>query len=377
MLSKNFSGTGGGAERYSIALVEQMAGRHQVHVYAQTIEHWMPGVTYTRVSCPLNRPRWVNQLWFAGATWWATRRGFDIVHSHENTWHGNIQTVHVLPVKHNLFANKRGWPLAMRWLKVLTSPRLASYLWLEKMRYRPLVGRLVVLASTTLRDFMLRSYPDAALAMRVIAPGVENVPGASTADTREQARQRLGLPRHGWCVLFVGNDLRKKGLPSLLGAIATLPADVWVAVVGKNGPDSSMAADIQAYGLRERVHFLGSQRDMGVAYRAADCLAHPTLEDTFAMVVLEAMAHGLPVIVSNQSYCGIAAELQTGVNAMILDTPRDPVELAHKLESLLAKPLQAAAMVAAGLDFAKSRTWSGAAQAYEDAYTEALKLHAK
>ena len=98
VFNRTFSPTGGGAERYSIALVEQLAARHEMHVFAQEIDHHWPGVIYHRISAPLRKPRWMNQLWFATATWWATRRGFDVVHSHENTWHGDVQTVHVLQI---------------------------------------------------------------------------------------------------------------------------------------------------------------------------------------------------------------------------------------------------------------------------------------
>src|SRR6478672_9584773 len=103
VFNRTFSATGGGAERYSIALVEVLAARHEVHVFSQEIHHQWPGVTYHRVSAPLRKPRWVNQLWFGTSTWWATRRGFDVVHSHENSWHGDVQTVHVMPVLYSLF----------------------------------------------------------------------------------------------------------------------------------------------------------------------------------------------------------------------------------------------------------------------------------
>ena len=103
VLNRNFSPIGGGAERYSIALVEELAQRHEIHVFAQKIEHQWPGVTYHKLWTPLTKPRWINQIWFAVTSWWATRQGFDVVHSHENTWHGQVQTVHVLPIKYNLF----------------------------------------------------------------------------------------------------------------------------------------------------------------------------------------------------------------------------------------------------------------------------------
>ena len=108
VLNRIFKSTGGGAERYSIALVEQLAARHEIHVFAQQIEHQWPGVTYHRVGQALARPRWINQLWFAIATWRLTRKGFDVVHSHEMTWHGNVQTVHVQPVRYSLFKDRAG-----------------------------------------------------------------------------------------------------------------------------------------------------------------------------------------------------------------------------------------------------------------------------
>jgi len=79
-----------------------------------------------------------------------------------------------------------------------------------------------------------------------------------------------------------------------------------------------MRALARDLGITERVRFLGIQSDMDPVYRAAESLVHPTLEDTYAMVVLEAMAHGLPVVVSGTPWCGISAELSDGVNALLL-----------------------------------------------------------
>ena len=188
VLSRNFSTTGGGAERYAVAVVEQLAQRHDVHVFTQHVGHQIPGVTYHPVALPLRRPRWINQLYFATATWWATRRGFDVVHSHENSWHGQVQTVHVLPVKHNLFHGKHGFSLAARWLKVLTSPRLVTYLCLESLRYAPQPKRRVVLTSQALFKDFVAAYPRAASMTEVIAPGVEQAPGACKPAQQQEAR---------------------------------------------------------------------------------------------------------------------------------------------------------------------------------------------
>ena len=368
VLSRNFSTTGGGAERYSVAVVEELAVRHEVHVFTQHAGNVLPGVTYHPVALPVRRPRWINQLYFATATWWATRHGFDVVHSHENTWHGNVQTVHVLPVKHNLFHGKRGLALALRWLKVATSPRLLTYLWLERQRYAPAPHRRIVLTSQALRRDFVAAYPAAAAMTEVIAPGVAQAPGVCSPEQQHAARAQLALPAQGRGLLLVGNDFRKKGLPTLLRALAVLPSDVWLAVVGQSRQATEMRALAQDLGLAARVWFLGPQTDMDVVYRAADVLVHPTLEDTYAMVVLEAMAHGLPVVVSGAQWCGISAELTDGQNAVLLSDPRSADALAVAVTKVLTDAPLARHLGANASAFAAQRTWAQVAARHEALY---------
>ena len=376
VLNRTFSAKAGGAERYAIALVEQLAARHDIHVFAQSIEHNWPGVTYHRVKMPLRRPRWINQLWFAAATWWATRKhfdpgletGFDVVHSHENTWHGDVQTVHVLPVKHNLFHGRAGWRLALRWLKVLTSPRLLVYLGLEHFRYAVQPGRAVVATSDSLLAIFEATYTSAAGMTSVITPGIvlPNLPISEAG--KQTARQQLGLPQAQPCILFVGNDFRKKGLSALIDSLRVLPEQVVLAVVGHSAQLPGFRRQVQAAGLGARVFFLGALDDVGPAYRAADCLAHPTLEDTFAMVVLEAMAHCLPVVVSGAKYCGIAGLLEQGVNALLLNEPRDVVALSDGLRRVLGDEALKTKLAQAARVFAENFEWSARAAAQEKLY---------
>lgn len=372
VLSRNFSTTGGGAERYSIALVEQLAARHEIHVFAQTIAHDFPGVTYHRIAMPLERPRWVNQLYFAWKTWRATRSGFDIVHSHENTWHGNVQTVHVLPVRHTLFAGKRGVALALRWLKVLTSPRLLAYLWLEKRRYAWGLRKQIVAASEPLREVLAKTFPGSQSMLSVVVPGVEAAPGKVTPMEQDVARRNLGLSSStGSWLLFVGNDVVRKGLPALLEAMCQLPESVGLLVVGSGDGHAVAMARAQELGLASRVRFLGAVRDMGPVYKAADALVHPTLEDAYGMVVLEAMAHGLPVVVSQARYCGIARELQDGVDALLLQDPHDAVAIAKAIGQVLPGSIAATSLSQAATAFARERSWAQAAASYEGLYTHA------
>ncbi len=372
VLNRVFDPAGGGAERYSIALVEQLAQRHEIHVFAQHIRHSAPGVTYHLVSMPLRKPRWVNQLWYATATWWATRRGFDIVHSHENTWQGQVQTVHVLPVKYNLFHGRTGWRRVLAWAKVWSSPRLLTYLGLERLRLAARGGRCVVVTSASLGAILAATYPGTVAVTTLFTPGGVLPPAPTGAAEQGAARLQLGRPAAGRCLLLVGNDYRKKGLGTLLRVLRELPADVFLAVVGNPGQIPVFERQAQAEGVAGRVFFLGSLQDVAPAYRAADCLVHPTLEDTFAMVVLEAMAHGLPVVVSSAAYCGIASLLSHGDDALLLDDPQDAAKLAGTLQQVLGDEALRQQLGSQARAFAGRYQWPVIARQQEAVYFATL-----
>ena len=365
VLNRVFSPTGGGAERYSIALVEQLAQRHEIHIFAQQTDHHWPGVTYHTMSSPMNRPRWINLLWYAVTTWWATRRGFDIVHSHENIWHGQVQTAHVLPLKYNLFRDRSGWRRALRWLKVASSPRLLAYLLMEYFRFAPVPRKAVVVTSPTLKALVSQTYPSSVVSL--LSPGV-NLP--ESAIDRQGARAELALPTLGFLLAFVANDYQKKGLSTVLDALKSLPVELELAVVGNPSQAEKFERKAQLMGLAGRVHFLGQLSDVSPLYRAADVLVHPTLEDTFAMVVLEAMAHGLPVVVSDERYCGISGLLSHGVNAMILSSPTDAAGLGAVLARLLDDASLREALAVSAREFAQQRAWPSIAAEQERMYFE-------
>ena len=368
VLNRIFVPTGGGAERYSIALVEQLAARHEIHVFAQEIGHVWPGVHYHQIPRWFKKPRWLNQLWYAYATRRATKNEFDIVHSHENVWHGNVHTMHVKTVQRSLFEGLNGLSLALRRLKVALSPRLLAYLSFERTRLAGRKNLAVIAASQPLQDELIVQYPHTARVISTITPGVA-VP--VKPPSKQIARQALGVPLEGKVIAFIANDYARKGLPTLLAAMQDIPT-AQLLVAGHAGQTERFKALAQSLGVADQVVFLGPQSDLGLLYCAADVLAHPTLEDTFAMVVLEAMAHGLPVALSSSKYCGIASLLTHGANALILDNPLDKLALSAALNGVLGNEVQTQILSQAGIAFALQHSWAAAALAYEAVYFNVL-----
>jgi glycosyltransferase involved in cell wall biosynthesis len=150
-----------------------------------------------------------------------------------------------------------------------------------------------------------------------------------------------------------------------LSSLKKLPEKTHLVVVGNSEGVQAMQRLEQLAGLTQRVHFLGSLADMESAYQAADMLVHPTLEDSYGMVVLEAMAHGLPVVVSAVPYSGIAQDLTDGVNALLLKNPKDEVALATAIGILLGDANFSEKLSKNAAAFAIEHTWVKAASDYE------------
>ncbi len=374
VFNRNFFRSAGGAESYSVSVAEGLAahtdaaGAHdfEVHVWCQQADRTDPRITYHTVPVG-SRRRWINQIWYATYTWWHTRRGYDIVHSHENTWHGNVQTAHVRPVRQHQLAGLSGAKRALRWLKIVTNPRLLFYVWVEAARHAPQKGRVVVAVSEAMRRETLVAFPKCDPNMPIIPPGV-GTPNLQLAP--REARQKLGVPIDRALMLFCGNDYGRKGLPAIMQAMKLQPSLPNLLVVGDPNQIPKFKEQAEQLGVEDRVHFLGRCSDMALAYRSADILVHPTLDDSFAMVVLEAMSYGLPVVVSGPSYCGISALLRDGKEAVLLDDPRDAQALAQAITEVLSSEELRGTLAQHGRTFAAERNWSKSVELYAELFKQ-------
>jgi len=367
VLIRRFISTAG-AEKYCVEVTRRIAERHEVHVFAQEIgEGPIPGVTYHRIEQRVRKPRFLNQWLFARDTRKAVGEGFDIVHSHDVLGHANVYTLHV-PCFRNRYREAPPLRRLGRWLGTLFSPRELSYLWLEAMQFSPRRrAKRFIAVSGYMRRSILQSYPSAAPGLATAYPGLDcdGIP-ARSEETRRTARTGLQVPTDAFALLFVANDFRKKGLDSLVQALARLDSAPLLLVAG-SGQRKVYDELIARLGLGGRVRFLGPQTDLSPCFAAADALVHPTRVDTFGMAVLEAMAYGLPVIVSDPTYCGVAERFSQD-DALLLTNPQDPDEIARRIGELMADDALRSRLSKNGLAFARSASWSATAEATLDVY---------
>ena len=363
LLVDRFGNRFGGAEAYGVELMRVLGKRHDISVVARDFDSDLP-FDYLPVRFPGWLPSWTRVLYFAWRADRLTRGRFDIVHSHMNGWAGEIQVMHVTPVRYNRITRVTPLQRLTAWL----SPRLATYLMLEKLRVRKTPQRRVVAVSGLIMDQLHRSYGEE-LAVDIIAPGVK-LPAPDRDGGRQATRARLGWDADTiGCLLVARNPLRK-GLPALLDALALLPPRYRLLVVGADEPTRER---VRAAGdVARRVTLVDPTPDVAQYFNAADIYTHPTLNDSYGMAPLEAMSHGLPVIVSSPVYCGFAQYLTAGTDALILQDPRDGAQLAQALESLGSDPQLRAALTSRGLEIARDQSWETVASRYEALYEQVL-----
>ena len=153
---------------------------------------------------------------------------------------------------------------------------------------------------------------------------------------RDEVRRRLGVADRATLLLATAHNFKLKGIGELIAALERLTgrteADVRLVVVGR-GREGPYRRQVRRLGLGDRVIFAGGAEDMAPFYGAADAFVHPTWYDPCSLVVLEAMAAGLPTLTTR--FNG-AAELLEGRGAgLVLDAPRPVARLAEGLAALL------------------------------------------
>ncbi|MCF7970079.1 MAG: glycosyltransferase family 4 protein [Methylococcaceae bacterium] len=362
----------GGAERYCVELTERLAAQHEVHVFCQAIEMEQPvNITFHAISKWLDKPRYINQLLFSLWTRQATEGRFDIVHSHDMVTHADIYTLHV-PCVLSRYTDSMGFKKILRYFNTLISPRMLVYLWLEKHQICPINNRQIIVVSEFLEKNILRNYPEIENNISIAYPGIQI---KSTPETqlisRHKQRDLLGIAENELVILFVANDYKSKGLLVLLEAIKKINKTNLHLIVAGNDDPAKFTDLVTKLKLSQQVHFIGTCEDMNSLYPAADILVHPTLADTYAMVVLEAMAHGIPVVVSGAQYCGFSEHLSSN-EALLIANPKDASEIAGHIKTLLADTDLRHRLAEKGRAKAASISWDDTMEQTLKAYNKAL-----
>jgi UDP-glucose:(heptosyl)LPS alpha-1,3-glucosyltransferase len=229
--------------------------------------------------------------------------------------------------------------------------------WLGARFYRGSKASIVAISQSVKQDIALFEGANPA-GISVVPNGVdvERFSPANRERYRFSTRESLGLAETDVAVLFVGNSWGRKGLATAIKAIAgSNQCDVRLVVVGDGDP-SSFVRSLPAE-LAGRIIFVGPKSaDVERYYAASDIFMLPTLYEPFGLVILEALASGLPSIFS--ACAGASEWLEDGVDAVFLRDPSDGEEARVALQAVISSPEFARRLSENGRLAAERLQWS-------------------
>lgn len=369
LITERFGRKFGGAEAYAVHLFERLSLSHDVTVIAREFDHDL-SVSEVRVDSLRGWPSWIRALHFAYHARRLTRAGgatappYDVVHTHAMGPAGDVHVVHVVPVRFRRFCLQPRWRGILSYLQ----PRNIAYLWLEAASVRSAPGRRVVAVSPSVEDQLHEAYPTLKR-VEMIPPGTH--PGVTKREVRQSVRDQLGWSKDDvGCLLVARNPLRK-GLAAVVEALEKLPSHYKLAVVGADREARDFVNKHHTH-LSERLCLIEPASEVSPYYQCADIYVHPTLRDSFGMAPLEAMAHGLPVILSGQQYCGFAAFVHDRHDAWILEDPRDSQAIAEALLALDPREHLRERLVFQSAQLVEKFSWQRVAERFESLYQDVL-----
>jgi UDP-glucose:(heptosyl)LPS alpha-1,3-glucosyltransferase len=318
---------GGGVERACASLARGLLARgHEVHVFAERIaalpgirEHLLPPEGIFRHQSFADHARKALE-----------KERFDVVQSFSRTACQDVLRLGGGIHKEYLARTDRAYSALGRWWRRMRAKERWE-LTLEAESLAPSASRKIIANSRRVKEETARHYGVPAERIAVIHNGVDAGEFKPSAEARSLVRNQLGLAEADYALLFVGTGFRRKGLEYAIAAVDRVPS-ARLIVAGEGRARA-----------HPRVLPLGRRTDVGHLYAAADAFILPTLYDPFPNAALEAMASGIPVIVSR--IAGVS-ELIDG-DSIVVEEPWNVEELAAAVKRLedpaVRKPMGEAA----------------------------------
>lgn len=333
-----------GTERIIAEWVSRLTNSFEVHLYSQHVaELDLSEITWHRIP-KLPGPHLLNYLWWFGANhvwrWWdqhVRKLRYDLIFSPGvNCLDADVISVHVIFAE---YCRREKAALALRSQSIRYWPRLLHrrlyyglIMALERRVYTNHRNRLILIAKKTAQELQntFRRNDNSTVVYTGLTHDVFNP--ENCLRLRQNSRKEEDLSEDDFCLLMIGNGWKNKGLPVVLASLQRLnDSSIRLMVVGK---DDSRPYEMLAreYGVEKSVRFLPPRSDVISYYSAADVVIGPSLEDTFALPTVEAMACGLPVITSVAN--GASELIVNGRDGLLLSDAEDAAELAASIRLL-------------------------------------------
>jgi UDP-glucose:(heptosyl)LPS alpha-1,3-glucosyltransferase len=351
----------GGAERYTAELAAGLAKRgHRVDLIASRFGAAIEGVRSVEISCEAATRAGEYLKFIAGVDRQLAGRKYDIVHA-------------MLPVSRcDIYHPHAGMAKAAYEATPLNRLNRKRKLYAqveENLLGGPDKPRVVCL-SDFVKGFILKSYPGIGKQLDKLFNAVDLNHFDPNRHGRE-ARQRFKIGPEKIVALMIAQHFSRKGLTQAIEALAKLDERAVLWVVGNDNP-AAVVKLATRLGIADRVIFAGTTRTPAEFYAAADYFVLPTPYDSCSLVVLEALAMGLPVISTARN--GACEIMTDGVEGFVLADPEDVAALAEAMRQMLDAKRRAA-MKEAALLLRPRLSYEAHLDRVEEIYRASQRVH--
>ncbi len=359
----------GGAEQFVAELTCRLITSvgSDFHVYANRWEKSAAPITFHQVPI-ISFPKFLTTLSFAHfAKNQIKRDNISLVHSHERIFAADIFTLHGIPHRYWVHHIRRKhmslYDLATAWVE-------------KKLVYEGNCKNFIAVSNLT-RDIFLQEYKIDPGLVDVIHPGVDLQDYAQydQDSVRQNIRLELGINKDIPVILFASMNFEIKGLDNVLLSLAKLRAQnrKFKLIVAGKGNTKKYTQLAKEAGIISDVIFTGpvNKEKMIHMYLAADLYVMLSKFDTFGMVVLEAMAAGLPVIIS--SNVGAKDLVQEGKNGFVVSNTSDSDYIAARIAQLFDENIRRP-FANAAYQTATQNTWDQVVAKYSKVYENIIAM---
>lgn len=321
----------GGAERYTCDIAGALAGRgHRVDLIATRFGAEIPGVNFVAIPArsPTRAGRYSDFLNHLDAH--LSGRKYDLIHSMLPIRRCDIYHPHAGMAKaaletHLTRTSGPGRVLSQLANRLNRKRRLFADVE-NKLIHSP--GKPIVLClSDYVKGMILRLYPDIAGQLIKLFNGTDLklFDPKAHASARSQIREQFGISPDSSVALMIAQHFERKGVAEVISATANIARQSpekapIVLIVGKDDPSRSRQR-AKSLGIQNRIIFAGETKTSADFYAASDFFVLPTRHDSCSLVVLEALAMGLPVI--STIFNGACEIMIDGRHGYVLSDPAD------------------------------------------------------
>lgn len=315
------------------------------------------------------------QVWsFAIASWVLVNpKQFDIVHVQGDSFvRAQIRSAHSCHKTWLIYKRSKSKGLINSILKSALNPLHFIALLIEKLNYGLGNVEKIISVSSAVSSEIHLAYGTPLDKIVAIENGVdlEAFSPRNATQYRNECREQYGIGKKDFVVVFVGHEFERKGLDTVIDVINDLKNNkIHLFVVGGD-KDEKYTARVRALELTRQAHFVGLTNEVKRYYAASDVFLLPASYEPFGLVVTEAMASGLPVIVSSNT--GAASMIVNGKNGFLIDLNNAKSEAVACISRLMDSPGLRESVSIESRKTAEMFSWESMARRTEKVYLEML-----